>query len=244
MPRLLGNLAALAGAAKYPRPEGVTSAMVDAAAMPSLGVVFSLSLEVGPVVEVGSREAILARAASRGERDAFAEIVELHKRTVYGLCARLLRDREEARDAAQESFVRAWSAIATFDATQPFAPWLTRIARNVCLDLLRRRGPGRRLDREPDGPGGDGPALELPAAEVAADTLLARAETRRALEAAVAELPVHYREVVHLFHVEQRSYREIAATLDLPLGTVMTWLHRARGRLRATLAGTDLERTP
>src|ERR671934_237415 len=82
-------------------------------------------------------EASLARAAARGDRSAFARLVEMHKRVVYGLCLRLLQDAEEARDAAQETFVRAWSAIGTYDPTQPFAPWLLRIARNHCIDLVR-----------------------------------------------------------------------------------------------------------
>ncbi len=158
---------------------------------------------------------------------------------------RLLRDPEESRDAAQETFVRAYAAVATYDAAQPFAPWLLRIARNHCLDLLRRRVPASaqlQLDAEPE----DGaPARELADTEApAADALLERAQTRTALEAAVAQLPPNYREVVHLFHVEHLSYKEIAGTLDVPIGTVMTWLHRARGRLRETLSAQGLEHRP
>src|ERR671934_1416061 len=96
-------------------------------------------------------EASLARAAARGDRSAFARLVEMHKRVVYGLCLRLLQDAEEARDAAQETFVRAWSAIGTYDPSQPFAPWLLRIARNHCIDVVRRRLPAARrveLDAE------------------------------------------------------------------------------------------------
>src|SRR6266542_4871226 len=98
-------------------------------------------------------EASLARAAARGDRPAFARLVELNKRLVFGLCLRLLQDQEEARDAAQETFVRAWGAIGTYDPSQPFAPWLLRIARNHCIDLVRRRLPPARrveLDRDPD----------------------------------------------------------------------------------------------
>src|SRR5919204_2194795 len=96
-------------------------------------------------------EVSLARAAARGDRSAFARLVEMHKRVVYGLCLRLLQDAEEARDAAQETFVRAWSAIGTYDPSQPFAPWLLRIARNHCIDVVRRRLPAARrveLDAE------------------------------------------------------------------------------------------------
>jgi len=218
--------------------------MVAAAAMSGLGFALSLETEerLAPPI---SPDAAFARAAARGDKRAFEGLVDLHKRAVFGLCVRLLRDQEESRDAAQETFVRAYAAIATFDVAQPFAPWLLRIARNHCLDLLRRRVPAAaqlQLDAEPE----DGePARELrDAGAPAADALLEQAQTRTVLEAAVAGLPPNYREVVHLFHVEQLSYKEIASTLDVPIGTVMTWLHRARGKLRESLTAQGLEHRP
>jgi RNA polymerase sigma-70 factor (ECF subfamily) len=218
--------------------------MVAAAAMSGLGFALSLATEER-LAPPPSPDAALARAAARGDKVAFSRLVDLHKRSVFGLCVRLLRDQEEARDAAQETFVRAYGAVATFDPAQPFAPWLLRIARNHCLDQLRRRLPAAaqvRLDAEPE----DGsPARELADHDApAADALLERAQTHTVLEAAVAQLPPNYREVVHLFHVEHLSYREIATTLDVPIGTVMTWLHRARGRLRETLSAQGLEHRP
>jgi RNA polymerase sigma-70 factor, ECF subfamily len=188
-------------------------------------------------------EAAWARAAARGDKRAFGRLVDAHKRVVFGLCVRLLRDPEESKDAAQEAFVRAYAAIGTYDAAQPFAPWILRIARNHCLDLLRRRIPESQkldLDAEPE----DGaPAREVadPAA-TRGDDALERRETAAILEQAVAALPPNYREVIQLFHVEHLSYKEIAAALDVPIGTVMTWLHRARSKLKAALleAGTEI----
>jgi len=218
--------------------------MVAAAAMSDLGFALTLATEER-LTPPPSPDVALARSAARGDKVAFSHLVELHKRAVFGLCVRLLRDQEEARDAAQETFVRAYAAVSTYDAAQPFAPWLLRIARNHCLDLLRRRIPAAaqvQLDAEPE----DGsPARELADHDApAADALLERAQTRTALEAAVAGLPPNYREVVHLFHVEHLSYKEIASTLDVPIGTVMTWLHRARGRLREALSAQGLEHRP
>jgi len=180
-------------------------------------------------------EAMLARAAAAGDRKAFARLVELTKRPVYGLCMRLLGDPEEARDAGQEAYLRAWSALATFDAAQPFAPWVMRIARNHCIDVVRRRLPARRK-LELDAEGDDEQRVELadPAAP-RGDEAMERAQLASALEAAVQVLPDRYREVVHLFHVEQMSYKEIAQAMEIPMGTVMTWLHRARAQLRAQL---------
>jgi RNA polymerase sigma-70 factor (ECF subfamily) len=218
--------------------------MVAAAAMSGLGFALSFETEARLAPPI-SPDAAFARAAARGDKQAFSRLVDLHKRAVFGLCLRLLRDSEEARDAAQETFVRAYGAVGTYDASQPFAPWLLRIARNHCLDQLRRRVPVAaqlQLDAEPE----DGaPARELAdTASPAADDLLEQAQTRTALEAAVAQLPPNYREVVHLFHVEHLSYKEIASTLDVPIGTVMTWLHRARGKLRESLTAQGMEHHP
>lgn len=194
-----------------------------------------------PLVSLQTPEVSLVRSACRGDPRAFARLVETHKRAVYRLCLRLLAEVEEARDAAQEAFVRAYTALHTFDPSQPFAPWVLRIARNYCLDQLRRRAPERRhvpldaplADGEPPRDYADPDAPR-------ADEALERAQARGALEAAVEALPPNYREVVHLFHVEHMPYKEIAAAMDVPIGTVMTWLHRARARLRVALAGQEV----
>jgi RNA polymerase sigma-70 factor (ECF subfamily) len=215
--------------------------MVGATTFPGFSLALPAFAEVLPQVTEQDPDALLARAAARGDRPAFARLVDLHRRAVFGLTLRLLQDTEESRDAAQETFVRAWGAIATFDTAQPFRPWILRIARNHALDLLRRRVPAnRQVALDADAEEG-APAVELAGDGPGADTLLERAQTRATLEAAVAALPANYREVVQLFHVEQLSYKEIAQTLDVPMGTVMTWLHRARGKLRATLNEQGLE---
>ena len=215
--------------------------MVGAATYPGYALSLPALAEVLPQVKDQHPDALLARAASRGDRTAFARLVDLYRRPVHGLAFRLLRDPEEARDAAQETFMRAWGAISIYDPAQPFGPWILRIARNHTLDLLRRRVPAGRqvaLDADPEE---GAPVSELAGEGPAADALLEQAQTRVTLEAAVAALPANYREVIQLFHVEQLSYKEIAETLDVPMGTVMTWLHRARGSLRATLTGQWLE---
>jgi RNA polymerase sigma-70 factor (ECF subfamily) len=195
------------------------------------------SLEERVADDARSTDGALARAASRGERDAFARLVQNHQRAVFGLCYRLLRSREEAGDAAQEAFLRAYAGLASFDPAQPFAPWVLRIARNHCLDMLRRKLPAERVV-ELDAPrtGDDTRSREL-ADEHAerSDERIARVQESQALEAAVAELPERYRTVISLFHQQHLSYQQIAQVMDVPIGTVMTWLHRARGQLRTRL---------
>jgi RNA polymerase sigma-70 factor (ECF subfamily) len=217
--------------------------MVAAHALPGIG-----SRVSWPATKQGERvllappshDASLALSAARGDRRAFARLVEENKRSVYGLCVRLLSDPEEAKDAAQEAFTRAYASLESYDLEQAFAPWVLRIARNHCLDLLRRRLPARaRVELDADEE--DGPHRELAdTSSEQADDAIEKAQTRVALERAVAALPPNYREVVHLFHVEQLSYKEIAATMGIPIGTVMTWLHRARAQLRTLLEGQEV----
>ncbi len=215
------------------------------AAAPALGfAVLSLPSEARAVGPSLTGEAALAVAASRGDKKAFGRLVDLHKRSVYGLCVRLLRHAEDARDAAQETFVRAYAALGTYDPSQPFAPWLLRIARNHCLDLGRRRGvrpPEVALDSDPEE--GGGRELADPNAP-RADEALEQRELSGTLQRAVAALPPNYREVVELFHVDHLSYKEIAQAMDVPIGTVMTWLHRARARLRTELGAPAAEARP
>jgi RNA polymerase sigma-70 factor (ECF subfamily) len=175
----------------------------------------------------------LSRAARNGDPEAFGRLVLLNERAAFGLCLRLLRDPEEARDAAQEAFVRAYEALPGYDVALSFTPWLLRIARNHCLDLLRRGRAAPALVRvDPQ----EVAKLERPdpTAQSPHDVAVG-SETQVRLEAAIARLPADHREALLLFHREQLSYREIAAVLEVPMGTVMTWLHRARQRLRAEL---------
>jgi len=179
-----------------------------------------------------------AQAAAAGDKACFARLVEKHKASVFGLCYRLVGSTDEARDAAQEAFVRAYTSIRDFDARQPFGAWVLRIARNHCIDLLRRRRPTLTLVSEARGEDpGPGVASE-PADQFAlgGEQAVQESEAQRDLDAAVASLPPRYREVIALFHVQHKSYAEIAAAMGVPMGTVMTWLHRARKELKSKLA--------
>jgi RNA polymerase sigma-70 factor (ECF subfamily) len=218
--------------------------MVCAVAIADLGLGLSWREEERALAPPLTGDAALAASASRGDRAAFGRLVDAHKRVVFSLCTRILGDPEDARDAAQETFVRAYAALETYDPGQPFAPWLLRIARNHCLDLVRRRLP-RAQQVELDADAADGTPRDLADPGAArGDDVLERRETATALARAVDALPDNYREVVHLFHVEHLSYKEIAAAMDVPIGTVMTWLHRARARLKASLAPGGAEALP
>jgi RNA polymerase sigma-70 factor, ECF subfamily len=182
-------------------------------------------------------EALWARSAAGGDKLAFGRLVERHKTSVHGLCYRLLNSAEEARDAAQEAFVRAYTNLKDFDARQPFGAWVLRIARNHCIDLLRRRRPTLALStgRSEESETGMAPEMADGFATTGEQAMQER-EAQRDLERALAGLQPKYREVIALYHVQHKSYAEIAEALRVPMGTVMTWLHRARKELKAQLA--------
>jgi RNA polymerase sigma-70 factor (ECF subfamily) len=131
----------------------------------------------------------------------------------------------DAEDLAQDTFVRAFVHFERFDPERPILPWLIAIARRLCLDLLRRRTMKARVDTLP--------IVETPSTGPEGAVELREQLTR--VDQALADLEVGPREAIILFHIEEMSYRDIAAALEVPLGTVMTWLHRGRARLRKAL---------
>ena len=166
----------------------------------------------------------LARRARRGDAGAFDELVRRFQRPVLRFCWRLVRSAD-AEDLTQDTFVRAFVHFERFDPARPVLPWLIAIARRLCLDLLRRRSVATRLETmpvsDPPAPGPEG--------EAALREQLVR------LDRALADLGEGPREAIILFHIEAMSYRDIAAALEVPMGTVMTWLHRGRAQLKRAL---------
>jgi RNA polymerase sigma-70 factor (ECF subfamily) len=175
-------------------------------------------------------------AAQAGDDRAFEAIVRHYQQTVFGLAWRLTGNAAQAEELAQEAFLRAWRKLGSFDTARPLRPWLLRLARNACLNALRKWHPPtvsiHAADEEDHVPelAAEGPTVP----DAAADReLAARAE------AAIAQLPQEYRVVVTLRHLEGLAYEDIAKSLRLPLGTVKVRLHRARERLRRMLGEQD-----
>jgi RNA polymerase sigma-70 factor (ECF subfamily) len=176
-------------------------------------------------------EESLEERASRGDRRALEALLREHARAVVDLC-RVVAGAAEAHDAAQEALEKIVLSIGRFDpARGSFRAWALTVARNTCRDRLRRRGLERRAFVANGDQVAEITASEAPDAERIA---LARIESRR-LAAALETLPDAMRLALVLFHVHDASYEEIAEALAVPIGTVMTWLHRGRKRLRATL---------
>jgi len=177
-------------------------------------------------------DAALVRKAQQGDMDAFEDLVRRYQHRIYALCRRLTGAHQSADDLAQETFIKAYLALARFDAQWPLYPWLRKIAVNSGLNYLKTRGRERPIE---DGPLGD---RRAPAAAPGDDPeeRLEQAEFRARLDRAVESLPADQKSVFILRFHESLSYEEISRTLDLPLGTVMSRLNRARRKLKDLLA--------
>ncbi len=184
-------------------------------------------------------DADVVALAQQGRESAYRELLRRYERPVFSLVFRMVRDRTVAEDLAQDTFIKVLNHIDKYRPEFKFSSWLFKIANNVAIDHLRRR----QLDTiSIDGSPNAASAAEVEAtrfelADPAESPLeeLASRETGSAIERAIARLRPEYRACIVLRHVEGRSYEEIAATLDLPLGTVKTFIHRARHQLREQL---------
>ena len=178
--------------------------------------------------------------AKAGKEAAYRELLRRYERPVFSLIYRMVRHRALAEDLAQETFVKVLNALDTYRPEYKFSSGIFKIANNAAIDQLRRRELDTlSLDGAPDARTADEvSATALQAADHSESPLeeLESRETGTAIERAIGRLRPEYRTCILLRHVEGRSYEEIAEVMDLPLGTVKTYIHRARIELREYLA--------
>ncbi len=184
----------------------------------------------------------LVRLSRRGDERAARELVHRFERPVFSLIYRMVRDRELAEDLAQDVFVRTFNNLDRYDRSYKFSSWLFKIAYNLTVDHLRRRElPTISVHGAPDAVTPDrqeATSLTLESDEEAPDDRLVAKELAGELEEAIAALREDYRTAILLRHVEGRSYEDIAEIMEIPLGTVKTYIFRARRELREALSAT------
>jgi len=182
----------------------------------------------------------LATMAIRNHQGAYRELVVRYQRPIFSLVFRLVRDRELAEDLTQEAFIRAFGALRSYKPSYKFSSWIFKIANNHAIDHLRRRRietvslDGSIHASTPDEV--ERTSRDLPSQAETPEQYVESRELGEQLERAIAELRVEYRSVILLRHVEGYAYAEIAEILGIPLGTVKTYVHRARNELRSRLA--------
>ncbi len=182
----------------------------------------------------------LVALAQKGSEKAYRELLGRYQRPVFSLIYRMLRDREQAEDLAQETFVRVFNHIDRYDPKYKFSSWIFKIATNLTIDHIRKK--------EVATVSIDGSRYAVTADEIEASTiaiasddenpeeLLEAKELGSSIEEAIGGLRAEYRTAILLRHVEGREYQEIADIMGLPLGTVKTFIHRARKELQGKLA--------
>lgn len=176
---------------------------------------------------------LLVYRARDGDLKAYEILIQRYQDKVYNLAARMINNREDARDLAQETFIQIYKSLQHFRGDCSFCTWLYRVASNKCLDFLRRKRPEQVCH----------PAFEKD--ELIADSRagpeehLIKEEEAYMVRKALANLPRNYRMVLVLNHYQLLSYKEIAKILDLPVKTVATRLYRARLILKEKLTGGE-----
>jgi RNA polymerase sigma-70 factor (ECF subfamily) len=178
----------------------------------------------GRAVQSAEKEIELITRAQKGDRGAFGQLVRRHREGVINVVYRMCGDANLAEDTAQEAFIRAWQHLPSYRPRSPFRNWLYRIATNAALDVLRRERDTVDMEAVPLANSDDGP-----------EAALEKQERGERVRQAVLALPEASRAVLVLREYEGLSYKEIADTLGIPLGTVMSRLNYARNRLRESL---------
>lgn len=179
----------------------------------------------------------LVRRAKQGDTLAYGELVQQQQTAVFNVAWRMFGRREDAEDAAQEAFIRAYKALGRFDETRPFAPWIKRITVNLCLNWLEAEKVRPQISAADMGAAKEDPP-DMDAWQHAAPTpeqTMVQQEQNFKLRQAILQLPPGYRAVIECRHFQEMRYDEMAEVLERPLSSVKSDLFRARKMLKKML---------
>lgn len=180
---------------------------------------------------MGFSDADLIQQCLQGDNAGFDLLVRKYQRPVYNFCYGMLGNSEDASDAAQEAFVKAYHALDGFRKDAQFLTWMLRIANNVSIDLWRKRSRCQAASIDDDEQG----VMEIPSTDPSPDHLLLRDEGDRLVHDAISRLPEKYRSSLVMFYLNSMSIKEISHALGRPEGTVKSDLHVGREKLRRKL---------
>ena len=175
------------------------------------------------------------QAALKGDNRAYKKLMNKYHDAIFNFILRMVRDRPQVEDLTQEAFIKAFGSLKNFNDEFAFSTWLYKIAMNNCIDYIRKRKLLLYSIDKPIESKDSDYMFELPDESYEADKEMISDQRSRVLTEAIERLPEKYRRVIHLRHVEERSYEEIAATLKLPIGTVKAHIFRARELLNKYL---------
>lgn len=186
-------------------------------------------------IESRSEDAVLIKRALNGDQRAFKKLRQKYYEAIFNLIYRMIRDKDEVEDLTQEAFIKAFMSLTSFNDEYAFSTWLYKIATNNSIDYIRRKKLQTfSIDKPIESKESDF-SFELPDSTYEPDQEMIQRQRKKLLEDAINSLPAKYRQVIHLRHVEEKEYQEIAAILKLPLGTVKAHIFRAREMLNKYL---------
>jgi RNA polymerase sigma factor (sigma-70 family) len=186
-------------------------------------------------IESRGEDAALIRRALTGDQRAYKKLRVKYHESIYNLIYRMIRDKDEVEDLTQEAFIKAFMSLSSFNDEFAFSTWLYKIATNNCIDYIRRKKLQTfSIDKPIESKESDY-TFELPDSTYEPDQELINRQRKKLLEDAINSLPAKYRHVIHLRHVEEKEYQEIATILKLPLGTIKAHIFRAREMLNKYL---------
>jgi len=181
-------------------------------------------------------EASLLAQARTGDTVAFDELITRHRERIYMHTYQIIRNEEDALDLTQETFIRAWKSLTRFDGKSSFSSWLYRIATNAAIDLFRKRQSHPQTEIDVGPMKIDAASHTTPSQAEMPGEGIDRAEIRRRVEDAIAQLSPEHRAVIVLKEIDDLSYEEIAQRVGCSLGTVMSRIFYARKKLQTLLA--------
>lgn len=181
----------------------------------------------------------LVKRVRSGDQRAFKLLVERYQRKVYAVALGMLKDKEESMDVSQEAFVKVYKYLDHFKGDSSFYTWLYRITVNICIDVIRKRGSGEVVEYD------ETQAVDLSEARIGAlgsrlgtnpQKSALRRELAEKIQEALATVPEKHRAILLLREIEGMSYEDLARTLDIPKGTVMSRLFHARAKVQKILS--------
>lgn len=177
----------------------------------------------------------LADRAAKGDKKAFEELVRANQTNVYNLALKLMKNTEDASDAAQESFLKAYLKLSTFRGDSKFSVWLYRLTYNTCLDMIRKRHQDNVISLNPETEDGKETEIEIRDDSPGPEELYEQRETQSIIRREMARLPEEQYRILVMREISGMSYSEIADTLGITEGTVKSRIFRARSKLSELL---------
>ena len=177
------------------------------------------------------QEYLIVQRVLEGDTNAFEELVLEYEKKVYNVALRMLNNSEDAADMTQEAFIKAYNSLSGFRGDSKFSVWLTRIVSNLCLDFMRSRNRRPTVSLSMEDEDGEDVQLDIADTSQSPEQLLERSLTRESVRRGLQSLPEDYREILLLREIQGLSYDEIAAALDIEVGTVKSRIKKKQKKL-------------